>query len=250
MKMNLLKRLYLSCILASLIIILAAALLFGDELRFYEPEKVYREEGSRYYGYDEKSIAEEDARSVAGYIYRTYGEDERPFIYMIPDQQGYNLVSIAGEQIESDYGVRFILLRREGKDFVELFYGRGAMDSYILNPFFYSGDVKILILAETGTEYTWGFSAYEFNAVKKSITYLDELPVARVYEGEDSWGELINPLDRARVFLRNGRYTVEFDTDIVLEPGGMEERLIESEVGKILFHYDGKSFVMEHLHNY
>jgi len=169
---------------------------------------------------------------------------------MIPDQQGYYLVSIAGEQIETDYGARFILLRRERKDFVELFYGRGAMDSYILNPFFYSGDTKIFILAETGTEYTWGFSAYEFDAEKKTFAYLDALPVARVYDGEDSWGELVNPLDRARVFMKNGRYTIEFDTDIVLNPGGMEERLIKSEGGKILFHYDGKSFVMEHLNNH
>jgi hypothetical protein len=245
-----LKRMWLSGTLVSLMVLLAAATLIAEELRFYEPEKVYREEGSKYYRYDEKSIAEEDARSVAEYIYRTYGEDEYPFIYMIPDQQGYYLVSIAGKQIETDYGARFILLRREGKDFVELFYGRGAMDSYILNPFFYSGDTKILILAETGTEYTWGFSAYEFDAVKKSITYLNELPVARVYDGEDSWGELINPLDRARVFIENGRYTIEFDTDIVLDPGGMGERLIESKGGKILFRYNGENFVMEHLKNH
>jgi hypothetical protein len=249
MNENFLKRMWFSGTLVSLMVLLAAATPIAEELRFYEPEKVYREEGSKYW-YDEKSIAEEEARTVAEYIYRTYGEDEYPFIYMIPDQQGYYLVSIAGKQIETDYGARFILLRREGKDFVELFYGRGAMDSYILNPFFYSGDTKILILAETGTEYTWGFSAYEFDAAKKSFAYLDELPVARVYDGEDSWGEVIKPLDRARVFIKNGRYTIEFDTDIVLDPGGMEERLIESKGKKILFHYNGKSFVMEYLNNH
>jgi len=241
---------WLSGTLASLMVLLAAATLIAEELRFYEPEEAYREEGTRHYWYDEKSIDEEEARSAAEYIYLTYGEEEYPFIYMIPDQQGYYLVSIAGKQIETDYGARFILLRRKGKDFVELFYGRGAMDSYILNPFFYSGDTKILILAETGTEYTWGFSAYVFDAVKKSLTYLDELPVARVYDGENSWGELINPLDRARVFMKNGRYIIEFDTDIVLNPGGVEERLIKSEGVKILFHYDGKSFIMEHLNNH
>ena len=242
-----LKRMWLSGTLASLMVLLAAATLIAEELRFYEPEEAYREEGTRHYWYDEKSIDEEEARSVAEYIYRTYGEDEHPFIYMIPDQQGYYLVSIAGKQIETDYGARFILLRREGEGFVELFYGKGAMDSYILNPFFYSGDTKILILAETGTEYTWGFSAYEFDAVKTSIAYLDELPVARVYDGENSWGELVNPLDRARVFLDNGLYTIEFDTNIVLNPGSMEEKLIESKGGKILFNYDGKSFVMKYL---
>jgi hypothetical protein len=121
------------------------------------------------------------------------------------------------------------------------------MDSYILNPFFYIGDTKILILAETGTEYIWGFSAYDFDAVKKEMTYLNMLPVARVYDGEDSWGELINPLDRARVFIKNGIYTIEFDTDIVLDPGRIDERLIESQGGKILFRYNGENFVMEHL---
>ena len=130
-----LKRMWLTGTLVSLIVLLAAATLIAEELRFYEPETVYREEGSRYYRYDEKSIAEEDAKSVAEYIYRTYGEDEYPLIYLIPGQQGYYLVSIGGKQIETDYGARFILLRREGKDFVELFYGRGAMDSYILDPF-------------------------------------------------------------------------------------------------------------------
>ena len=44
------------------------------------------------------------------------------------------------------------------------------------------------------------------------------LPVARVYDGEDSWGELINPLDRARVLIENGLYTIEFNVDIVLNP--------------------------------
>lgn len=47
--------------------------------------------------------------------------------------------------------------------------------------------------------------------------------MARVYDGEDSWGELINPLDRARVYIENGRYTIEFATDLVLDPGCIEE---------------------------
>jgi hypothetical protein len=242
---NYLKRMWLTGNLVFLIVLPATATLIAEELRFYKPETVYREEGSRYYRYDEERMTAEDAKAVAEYIYRTFGEDEYPFIYLIPGQQDCYLVSIAGKQIQTDYGVRFILLRRKGKDFVELFYGRGAMDSYILDPFFYSGDSKILILAETGTEYTWGFSAYEFDAAKKELKYLDELPAARVYDGEDSWGELINPLDRARVFIEKGLYSIEFDTNIFLAPGGIDERLIERNGGKILFHYDGKNFVME-----
>jgi hypothetical protein len=245
MHRNILTKKRLCGALVSLMLIRAASILPADELRFYEPDKVYREEDSKQFAYDGKSGHEEDARIVAGYIYRTYGEDDYPFIYAIPGLQGYFLVSAGGRQVDTDYGWRFILLRSEGDDLVELFYGRGAFDSYILDPYFYIGEKKILILAETGTEYTWGFEAYEFDIEGKTISYLDRLPVARVDESEDSWGELINPLDRAQVSMENGRYTIAFTTDIVLDPGGMEERLIESHGGQIVFHYDGKSFVME-----
>jgi hypothetical protein len=238
------KRSWLSGTIVFLVVLLIATHLYAEELRYYEPELVYREENEKYFRYD-KSIPEEDARTVAEYIYRTYGEDEYPFIYTIPEQDGFYLASIGGEQVETDYGSRFILLRRDGDNFIELFYSRGAMDSYILRPFFYIGDERILILAETGTEYTWGFSAYEFDNEGKSFGYLGGLPVARIYDGEDSWGELINPLDRARVFIEKGRYTIEFSTDIVLDPGGMDERLVESGGGKITFHYDGKDFVLD-----
>ena len=79
--------------LAALKVFLAATVLFAEELRFYEPEMVYREEGSSYFRCDGKHVAEEDAKSVAEYIYHTYGEDERPSMYLIPGQQDYYLVS-------------------------------------------------------------------------------------------------------------------------------------------------------------
>jgi len=49
-------------------ILLAAAHLIAEDLRYYEPEIVYREEGSKYYRYAEKSIAEKEARPATEYI--------------------------------------------------------------------------------------------------------------------------------------------------------------------------------------
>ena len=46
-----LKRMWLTCTVVSLIVLLAAAALIAEELRFYEPKTVYREEDSRYYRY-------------------------------------------------------------------------------------------------------------------------------------------------------------------------------------------------------
>ena len=95
----------------------------------------------------------------------------------------------------------------------------------------------MLILAETGTEYSWGLSAYEFRAGE--LTALGSLDVARW--SDDNY---VSALDKATVTLRDGRYVVEFAANLRLNPGGLHPWWLVRTKKNITFIQDGKSFVL------
>lgn len=198
--------------------------------------RIEREKGT--FSFDKDAMSRKEAEGVAGYLHKRYGEDESVSIYKIPGFENYYLVSGSmGYQGETDYGVRFFLVKKEGNDYVQLFRGRGAGDSYNLDPVFYAAKDRVLILAESGAEYSWGLSAYEFK--EERLATLGYLSVAR-WSGEN----YVNPLDRVTVFLRDGRYVVEFATNLRLNPGGLHPWWLVRAKKNITFIQKGNSFIL------
>lgn len=75
--------------------------------------------------------------------------------------------TVAGEPISKhespdDLGIRLIVLDKNNN---QVFRSKGQIDSYILRPKFYKLDSKspVLILAEIGTEYSWGNIVFSLN---------------------------------------------------------------------------------------
>ena len=198
--------------------------------------RIEREKKS--FTFDTGTMTPAEAERVAGHFHKKYGDDETVSVYKIPGFDDHYLVSGSMDHKGvTDFGLRFFLVKKEGDSYRQLFRGRGAGDSYNLDPYFYTAEDRVLIIAESGTEYSWGLSAYEFRSGKlKALGYID---VAR-WSSEN----YVDPLDRATVFLQGGRYIVEFASNLRLNPGGLHPWWLVRVKDKITFVQDGNRFVL------
>jgi hypothetical protein len=134
--------------------------------------------------------------------------------------------------------LRFFLVRHDRPGLTILQQSHGMQDSWYLRPVFYPSGDRTLILAETGAEESWGVVAFELHGT--DLRDLGYLEVA-----EDAGEFTINPLPAARVRLINGIWSVEFDVDLVWNPGGGDERPLPRRNGKPhLFRNDSGQFAL------
>ena len=204
---------HMTIVLLSMLCLAPPAL--SEELNRYAPEWTEVREAERAFAYDAGKMTENDARTVAGHFFEAFGEGAFPSIYGIPGRDRLFLVSGSMDHRgETDFGLRFFLVEEADGVLRRTFRGRGSGDSYSLDPTFYWDDARVLILAETGAEYSWGLWAYELSG--STLEDLGPLDVT-FWSGENH----VNPLDHARVSFERGRYRVEFRVDLTLDPGGL-----------------------------
>lgn len=191
--------------------------------------------GKRYW-YDEGMTAA-DVKALYRHFEKKSSEP-LPSMYGVPGLRGYFLVSAWNSHLTgSDYGRRLYLVRKKDGSFEDIDRTGGAGDSYILRPNFFIGKGKILILAEIGTEYSWGLLVYEI--VGKRLIYRGTLDAA--VEGKE---DADDPTPYAKVTYVNKGWVIAFDHDLVLDPGGRKEQRIKRKGSKpILFGHDGTAFV-------
>ena len=225
-----------------IILPLVLFLLFQDtanagELKKYVPREVVHEFDSKRFFYDDNNVSLEIALKLSEFIYKKYGDSDIPVISKIPGRNDTYLVSAHGEGNKNDNGRRFFLLKLENDKVDTLYIGKGAWDSYILRPIFYYGETKILILAELGTEYSWGLKTYEFH--KEKLRYLGNIDIA--LDPEDQFSDLTSPLRNEKVEYKNETYYVSFFGKLYMHPGGKDQRLIKSN--SVTYYFDGNKFV-------
>lgn len=204
-------------------------------LRRHEVRLVENRQGDKRYRYDDRVPAGE-AKALLEHFSRL-ADDPVPSIYAVPGAKDYYVVSSwDNRSTGADFGRRLYLLRKGKEGYEETGRSRGAGDSYILRPVFFTGRGRILVLAELGTEYSWGLMAFEITGNR-----LVELgPLEAAVEGE--W-DAVDPTPFAVVKLVKGRWRVEFSRDLVLDPGGLTERRIVRKGNlPIVFEHDGKAF--------
>lgn len=121
----------------------------------------------------------------------------------------------------NDFGRRLMLFKKEGGADKRVYYSKGSWDSYILRPTFFAncGGYYLLILAETGTEYSWGMRvfAYKLGQVKD----LGDIPIAMDVEDE-RFNDSAIPHMRFRE--EGSSLVISFDNKVVRDPGGLHEK--------------------------
>jgi hypothetical protein len=237
--MNMKRRLFLPFLVVFFSLgLFAPAPACADELvlRKLPLHVIEAEQDGKRYWYDYR-IPRKEALALLAY-FRASVSDPVPLFYAVPGLKGYYVVSSYDEKTTADdYGRRLYLVRKGRGGYEMIDRTPGASDSYILKPVFFLGHGRMLILAEIGTEYSWGLQAYEIR--NRRLTYLGLLD-ATIDSGEN----VTDPTPFAIVKLVNGRWRVEFSHDLVLDAGGLHDRTIRRKGKKpIVFELKGKEFV-------
>lgn len=79
---------------------------------------------------------------------------------------------------KSDYGQRAMLYTSERGVLQRTYYSSGALDSSAMKPTFFGqcGPHQLLILADVGNEFSWGFRVFAYDGRK--LRDLGEIPIA------------------------------------------------------------------------
>lgn len=214
---------------------------FGEDLifkRFQPTMTEVKVDENLHWDYDNK-IARQKAESIYNYIHQKYNaEKSYAAIYSCPGRADLFVAVSAPINTQENYGARFLLIKKGKKGLSLLSKTHGMMDSYILEPTFFTADNRTIILGDTGAEYSWGVVAFEI--VSDKLKDLGTIDVAKPTE-EDT----VNPMPDAQLKLSSGKLIVEFHTDLVFDPGGHNDRLVKRANNQPLsFEYDGKSFLL------
>jgi hypothetical protein len=148
--------------------------------------------------------------------------------------------TVAGEPISKhetpdDLGNRLIVLDKNNN---QVFRSKGQMDSYILRPKFYKLDSKspVLILAEIGTEYSWGNIVFSLN--KNGIKELGMIELAGINLERDDYD---NIAEYIKIAKKGNTIHFQFEADsVIVDPGGRKEKVIAAN--QISYIYDGHEF--------
>ena len=234
-------RVILYTILFQLSFDLSGSVSFGGELFFerFQPKMIeVKVDENLHWDYDNK-IALQKAETIYNYIHQKFNaEKSYAAIYSCPGYADLYVIVSGMINTPENYGKRFFLIKENAKSFSILSKTHGMMDSYILEPTFFSKNNRIIILGDTGAEYSWGVVAFEI--INEKLKDLGTINVAKPTE-EDT----VNPIPDAQLKLRNGKLIVEFHTDLIFDPGGYNDRLVKRVNNQpIKFENSGDTFFL------
>ena len=191
-----------------------------------------------HWDYDNR-IARQKAESIYNYIHQKYNaEKSYAAIYSCPGRADLFVIVSGMISTQQNYGKRFFLIKEGEQGFSLLSKTQGMMDSYILRPTFFTVNTRTIIIGDTGAEYSWGVVVFEI--ANDKLKDLGTIDVAKPTE-EDT----VNPIPDAQLKLSGGKLIVEFHTDLVLNPGGYNDRLFKRVNNQpISFEYDGEKFLL------
>lgn len=135
--------------------------------------------------------------------------------------EGVQLVFGRDESLdtESDYGQRAMLYTTERGVVRRTYYSSGALDSSAMEPTFFGhcGPHELLILADVGNEFAWGFRVFTYDS--KTLHDLGEIPIAVM---GDSNMESATPF--VKLTPHDQVIDLTFTTDVFKDPGSKSEQ--------------------------
>lgn len=223
--------------------VLAGSGFAGGEVTFkrIQPKMVEVQFNKHFHWEYDAQIPRKKAEALYKYIHQKYKkENGYAAIFACPGRPDlFIMVSNSVPGTEKDYGKRFLLIKKTAKGFTLLDKSHGQMDSYILQPTFFTSKDRVIILGDTGTEYSWGVATYEI----KNDRLKDLVGIGVAKPAEDN---TINPIPDAVLKSSKGRLRVEFHTDLYFNTGMSKEGLVKRVKGRpIVFEHDGKKFQLK-----
>jgi hypothetical protein len=139
---------------------------------------------------------------------------------------------VPGRDDSLDYGPRLVLARRlSGHRYRLIYFTRGLGDAELPGFHLYRVASRVLVLADLGSEGSWGLGAYELNQAG-----LQDLGLLAVGLPPSTPGDPArSAMRRARPRLGLHGWRVAFDTVIVENPGQESARLVRPRAGQPLW---------------
>jgi hypothetical protein len=129
---------------------------------------------------------------------------------------------------KGDVGIRLMGYNRANGKFVRTYFSKGSADSYSLKPSFINrcGVHQLLILAETGAEYSWGVRVFSYDdGLIKDLGSID-----LAVEGEF---DAVSVIPFMKFTQKGKSVVISFTKDVISDPGGEHEKKIR----KSAIHY-------------
>jgi len=140
--------------------------------------------------------------------------------------EGVQLVFGRDESVdtETDYGQRAMLYMSERGVVRRTYYSAGARDSSAMTPTFFvhCGPHELLILADVGSEYSWGFRVFAYEG--KQLRDLGEIPIA---VREDIYLQSAIPF--VKLTPHDQAIDLTFTTDVYKDPGGLSQQQLAAK---------------------
>jgi hypothetical protein len=135
--------------------------------------------------------------------------------------EGVQLVFGRDESLdtESDYGQRAMLYTSERGVVRRTYYSSGALDAYAMTPTFFGdcGPHDLLILADVGSESTFGFRVFAYDG--KTLRDLGEIPIA--VRGA---GNMESAIPFVKLTPHDEVIDLTFTTDVIKDPESRSQR--------------------------
>lgn len=174
----------------------------------------------------ERGVDAAAAARIVAYFARDSAVGRPRGIYAVPGQADRHLV-VSWKRDAPDHGLRFVLVASGKTSVRELARSRGMMDSDWLDPVFFADGECHYLLADTGSETSWGVEA--FRLCRDSLARLGALDVSAL-PADTTTGLMDNPLPFARMRRQAEGPVVEFHTDLVQWVDLNQDRMIEPAV--------------------
>lgn len=181
----------------------------------------------------EKGILRDDAGVVVRGLRERY-EGARA-IWRVPGGRS-TFLAVGSRQPEDSKdlgGLRLILVEKDGPRISVLGESSGSADSYILKPVVFTGSGRTIVLAEMGTEYSWGLRVFEVAGRElRDLGSIDAGVIGASGQEED-------PTPFARVTIEGGKVVVTFDSDLSIGTGNSDAPLA---LKPVVFRQGAKGF--------
>lgn len=144
-------------------------------------------------------------------------------------------VLIGEKKVSYTKGLRLYYLKKIEERFRVLFSTHGQGESYYFKPFFYQTDAgHRLVIAEIGTEYSWGVHVYSIQ--DSNMIDVGFLNLAGTKAPENYPASI---LDQMQVYQKGTDILFEFTGTVLLQPGQIEQK--QRKGRKFYYIFDGKS---------
>lgn len=131
-----------------------------------------------------------------------------------------------------DETFKLVMIEQKGNQYLEKYCSSGSGDAYNLTPIFLKTnyeDDPIVILAEQGTEYSWGVRVFLFS--ENSVEDIGLLNVGV----EEIEGQIFSVVPYTKVVRKNDSIIFSFTKDVNYDPGGQDLTITKD---KIFYRYE------------